>query len=242
VRANLGDPHQREDRLRALVEARRVLRPGRVVLAAGISRFASTIDRLAKEALADPRFETMVEGDLCDGCHVNPDPAGRPNWFTTACFHRREDLGAEVETAELALEALLGGRERWNPTPGPRRLARRPRAPRTAHASNQPRRRGTRTARCESPPARRRPRLTPNRPRRRAHRNGAVPSRVYSTHSMPFCGRLPLGGATPPSAPILPTALCVFMHAVCASCSDGSRPPGARSRRVSQRSREGYTQ
>jgi hypothetical protein len=61
VRANLGDPHQREDRLRALVEARRVLRPGRVVLAAGISRFASTIDRLAKEALADPRFETMVE-------------------------------------------------------------------------------------------------------------------------------------------------------------------------------------
>jgi ubiquinone/menaquinone biosynthesis C-methylase UbiE len=99
---------EREDRLRALREARRVLRPGGVVLAAGISRFASTIDGLAKEALADPRFETMVEGDLRDGRHVNPDPAGRPNWFTTAYFHRPEDLGAEVEAAGFALEALVG--------------------------------------------------------------------------------------------------------------------------------------
>jgi len=99
---------ERADRLQALREARRVLRPGGVLLAAAISRFASTIDGLAKEALADPLFETMIDGDLRDGIHVNPDPTGRPNWFTTAYFHRPEELGAEVAEAGFALEALVG--------------------------------------------------------------------------------------------------------------------------------------
>ena len=98
---------ERADRLQALREARRVLRPGGVLLAAAISRFASTIDGLAKEALADPLFETMIDGDLRDGIHVNPDPTGRPNWFTTAYFHRPEELGAEVAEAGFALEALV---------------------------------------------------------------------------------------------------------------------------------------
>ena len=152
---------ERADRLRALREAHRVLRPGGVVLAAAISRFASTIDGLAKEALADPLFETMVEGDLRDGRHVNPDPAGRPNWFTTAYFHRPEDLGAEVEAAGFALEALVGDRERRHAPSRRRRVAGRPCAPRTAHAGDHARRGRTRTARCESPPARRRPRSDP---------------------------------------------------------------------------------
>jgi ubiquinone/menaquinone biosynthesis C-methylase UbiE len=93
------------DRARALNEALRVLRPGGVLAAAVISRFASTIDGLFKNLFADPAFERVVEGDLRDGRHQNP---GRnPRWFTTAYFHRPEELPAEIEAAGFDLAALL---------------------------------------------------------------------------------------------------------------------------------------
>ena len=40
-----------------------------------------------------------------EGQHRNP--LGRPDWFTTAFFHRPEELRAEVQEAGLALDALL---------------------------------------------------------------------------------------------------------------------------------------
>ena len=68
----------RGDRLTALSEARRVLRTGGLVAAAAISRFASTFDGLARGFLADPRFEHVVERDVHDGQHRNPDLESRP--------------------------------------------------------------------------------------------------------------------------------------------------------------------
>jgi len=94
------------DRRRALEEALRVLRPGGVLAAAAISRFASTIDGLFKDLFAEPGFEQVVEGDLRDGRHENPDR--HPRWFTTAYLHVPEDLGAEVAATGFALVALLG--------------------------------------------------------------------------------------------------------------------------------------
>jgi SAM-dependent methyltransferase len=93
------------DRDRALREARRVLRPGGVVLAAAISLFAPTIDGIRNAKLDEPGFEAVIEHDLRDGLHRNPD--GRPDWFTTAFFHRPEQLAAEVEAAGFGLEALV---------------------------------------------------------------------------------------------------------------------------------------
>ncbi len=58
-----------DDRAHALVEACRVLRSGGVLLAAGISRFASTFDGVRLGLIADPTFEGIVEGDLRDGVH-----------------------------------------------------------------------------------------------------------------------------------------------------------------------------
>jgi ubiquinone/menaquinone biosynthesis C-methylase UbiE len=95
----------RPDRIQALREARRVLRPDGVVAAAAISRFASTCDGLLRGYLDDPAFEAIVERDLRDGQHRNP--TGRPEWFTTAYFHLPEELPGEVAEAGLSLQALL---------------------------------------------------------------------------------------------------------------------------------------
>jgi ubiquinone/menaquinone biosynthesis C-methylase UbiE len=94
------------DRQIALREAARVLRPGGVVIAAGISRWASALDGLARDLLGDPSFAAIVEQDVCDGQHRNS--TGRIDYFTTAFFHTPEELGAEVQNAGLAVDAIYG--------------------------------------------------------------------------------------------------------------------------------------
>src|SRR5919109_1934976 len=75
------------------------------MLAAVISAFASTYDGLIRGFLAEPGFEEIVERDVREGQHRNP--VGRPDWFTTAFFHRPEELRDEVQKAGFALDALL---------------------------------------------------------------------------------------------------------------------------------------
>jgi ubiquinone/menaquinone biosynthesis C-methylase UbiE len=96
----------RDDRIQVLREAWRVVCPGGVVVAAAISRFASTIDGLLRGFLLDPEFEAIVERDVREGQHRNPTE--RPEWFTTAYFHLPEELRAEVKEAGFAVEALVG--------------------------------------------------------------------------------------------------------------------------------------
>jgi ubiquinone/menaquinone biosynthesis C-methylase UbiE len=89
------------DRALAWSEARRVVRPGGVVIGVGISRFASLLDGLKQHWLADPVFAEIVEEDLRSGQHRNPEAGQRPGWFTTAYFHRPEELVAEANEAGL---------------------------------------------------------------------------------------------------------------------------------------------
>jgi len=96
---------ERRERLQVLAEARRVCRPDGVVIAAAISRFASTLDGLHRGYLDDPAFAVVAAGDRRDGRHRNP--TGNPAYFTTAYFHRPEDLAAECSAAGLAHEATL---------------------------------------------------------------------------------------------------------------------------------------
>jgi ubiquinone/menaquinone biosynthesis C-methylase UbiE len=113
---------ERSDRLQALVEARRVLRPRSVLLAASISRFASLIDGLSRGFFQDAEFRKIVEADLTHGLHRNP--TNRPAYFTTAYFHRPEEFAAEVGGAgfgDIQILAIEGPawstalfREVWN--------------------------------------------------------------------------------------------------------------------------------
>jgi SAM-dependent methyltransferase len=96
----------RADRLRALGEAWRVLRPGGWLFAAAIGRFASLLAGLFEGHLLDPAFAAIVEQDLKDGQHRNP--TGGFDYFTTAFFHRPEDLRAEVLEAGFRAETVLG--------------------------------------------------------------------------------------------------------------------------------------
>lgn len=105
----------RADRLAALAEARRVVRPGGLVAVAAINRFASLFDGLSQGFLFDPAFRDIVGGDLRDGQHRND--TAHPSWFTTAYFHHPDDLRAEVVEGGLELEELVGveGMAGWLP-------------------------------------------------------------------------------------------------------------------------------
>ena len=96
---------ERADRLRALAEAGRVLRPEGYIFVAAISRFASLLDGLREYRLDDPAFVQIVERDLREGQHRNPE--NRPEWFTTAYFHDPDELVREVRDAGLILADLL---------------------------------------------------------------------------------------------------------------------------------------
>lgn len=94
------------DRKRALAEARRVLKAGGWLFAAVISRWASALDGLNRDLLRDPAFASMMERDLAEGQHRNS--TGRPDYFTTAYFHRPDGIAAEIEAAGFADTRVFG--------------------------------------------------------------------------------------------------------------------------------------
>jgi ubiquinone/menaquinone biosynthesis C-methylase UbiE len=97
---------ERLDRITALREARRIVRPGGVVLAVGISRFVSTLDGMLHGFLDDPTFVQITRDDLASGQHRNP--TNHPGYFTTTYFHHPAELKTEVEGAGLVHERTMG--------------------------------------------------------------------------------------------------------------------------------------
>jgi ubiquinone/menaquinone biosynthesis C-methylase UbiE len=96
---------ERTDRVAALREASRILRPGGVLLAAAISRFASALDGLVDGSLEDPAFVEIVKQDIHSGQHRNPHPDR--DYFTTAYLHHPLELQAEVAEAGFKDYAVL---------------------------------------------------------------------------------------------------------------------------------------
>lgn len=113
---------ERFNRLQALRECRRILKPRGILFAAAISRFASLIDGLCRGFFRDPEFRKIVAADLSTGEHRNA--TNEIAYFTTAHFHRPEEMAAEVSEAgfeELQMLSIEGPvwsaaqfREAWN--------------------------------------------------------------------------------------------------------------------------------
>jgi len=94
--------HERVERLRALEEARRGLKPGGRLFASAITRYGNLLWGLwvygpENDFFSQPPFRRMVDRELADGQHLRPEEF--PGFFTRAFFHRPEELLAEVQQA-----------------------------------------------------------------------------------------------------------------------------------------------
>lgn len=96
---------ERTERIKALTEARRVLKPGGVLLAAVISRYASLFDGFRRDLIRDDEFQKIVTHDLATGIHVNH--TDNPEYFTTAFFHTPAGITNEIVESGLQFRELV---------------------------------------------------------------------------------------------------------------------------------------
>ena len=99
---HLIDKHER---LLALGEAYRVLRNGGVMVAAGISRFASMLDSFFEDRFRSSVHRDIVQKDLETGYHRNLTEDLK--YFTDAYLHRPEEFRSELVEAGFQHQATL---------------------------------------------------------------------------------------------------------------------------------------
>ena len=105
----------REDRLLTLRESLRVLKPGGLLGAAGISKFSSMTWALSVygekknenlvEFLDDPVFFNMIKGEMTTGDHIRPKEYAKfiaESYFTTA-----EEMKTEITEASFVVDKAI---------------------------------------------------------------------------------------------------------------------------------------
>jgi len=88
---------ERAERIAALKESYRVLKPGGALLGFAINHSISTLTGLLNGMIHDPQFYDMCLDELATGIHNAP--AAWPGILSEAYFHKPEQLVAEVQEA-----------------------------------------------------------------------------------------------------------------------------------------------
>jgi SAM-dependent methyltransferase len=96
----------RDERLVALAEAHRVLRPGGHLLAEVITRHAWLLDATLKGLLGDEGTWATIEHSVRTGESRSADAAADGDFW--AWFHTPDDLAGELADAGFAVERLVG--------------------------------------------------------------------------------------------------------------------------------------
>ncbi len=106
---------ERAERVRALAEARRVVRPGGLVVAAAISRWSPLFEGLLRGLTDVPGFTEMLREDLTSGTRRGTQH--HPFGFTTCYFHRPDEIEGELVDAGLTPVDVLAveGVAHWIP-------------------------------------------------------------------------------------------------------------------------------
>jgi SAM-dependent methyltransferase len=94
------------ERLEAVREATRICCPGGVVLAAAISRFAPLLGTIRLGTISEAEVFANVQAETLGGRRV--PVARRTSPFPDAYFHVPSELGAELASAGLQVERILG--------------------------------------------------------------------------------------------------------------------------------------
>jgi ubiquinone/menaquinone biosynthesis C-methylase UbiE len=93
------------DRIKALTEARRVLKKNGVLLGFAINHTVSTLTGLLNGMIHDPQFYAMCQSELQSGIH-NP-PTNWPGILPEAFFHKPAQLISEVTEAGFKNSGLF---------------------------------------------------------------------------------------------------------------------------------------
>lgn len=99
---------EKEDRMQALKEALRVLRPGGLLFAAGISKYSSmtwalSVYGVKNDYVDDPVYRDMLKEELLTGRHCKP---AQYNCLCDAYFHTPEGFRDELTEAGFSVEGL----------------------------------------------------------------------------------------------------------------------------------------
>jgi ubiquinone/menaquinone biosynthesis C-methylase UbiE len=106
----------RDARIVALTEALRVLRPGGTLFAAGISRYAATVDGFFAGLVSQDAFVSRMQAAMANGQWRNDER--EEGLFTTAYFHSPSELSSEMGEAGFSDPEVLAIEGIWSWIPG----------------------------------------------------------------------------------------------------------------------------